>query len=81
MAIIDDLLAANQASLPTHQHRPDPRPVRRLVVLTCMDARIDVFAVEDGVQVFERLEKELVTCLEQKGYRSVEECRGKLKEL
>ena len=37
--------------------------------------------VEDGVQVFERLEKELVTCLEQKGYRSVEECRGKLKEL
>jgi carbonic anhydrase len=45
MAIIDDLLAANQASLPTHQHRPDPRPVRRLVVLTCMDARIDVFAV------------------------------------
>lgn len=45
MALIDDLLAANQASLATHVHRRDPRPARRLAVLTCMDARIDVFAV------------------------------------
>jgi dihydroorotate dehydrogenase (fumarate) len=37
--------------------------------------------VEEGVQVFARLEKELAVCLEKKGYRSVEDCRGKLKEL
>jgi dihydroorotate dehydrogenase (fumarate) len=37
--------------------------------------------VEEGVQVFARLEKELAACLEQKGYKSVAECRGKLKEL
>jgi carbonic anhydrase len=45
MTAIDDLLAANQASLASHVHLPDARPARRLVVLTCMDARIDVFAV------------------------------------
>jgi dihydroorotate dehydrogenase (fumarate) len=37
--------------------------------------------VEEGVQVFARLEKELSACLEQRGYTSVEECRGRLKEL
>ncbi len=37
--------------------------------------------VEEGVEVFTRLEQELAACLEKKGYRSVEECRGKLKEL
>jgi dihydroorotate dehydrogenase (fumarate) len=37
--------------------------------------------VEEGVQIFDRLEKELTACLEQKGYKSVLECRGKLKEL
>jgi dihydroorotate dehydrogenase (fumarate) len=37
--------------------------------------------VEEGLQVFGRLEKELGACLEQKGYKSVEECRGRLKEL
>jgi dihydroorotate dehydrogenase (fumarate) len=37
--------------------------------------------VEEGVQVFARLEKELAACLERKGYRSISECRGKLKEL
>jgi len=37
--------------------------------------------VEEGVEVFTRLEKELAGCLEQKGYASAEECRGKLKEL
>jgi len=31
--------------------------------------------------VFARLEKELSACLEQRGYTSVEECRGRLKEL
>ena len=37
--------------------------------------------VEEGVQVFARLEKELAECLDRKGYQSAEECRGKLKEL
>jgi len=37
--------------------------------------------VEEGVQAFARLEKELTACLEQKGYQSAEACRGKLKEL
>jgi dihydroorotate dehydrogenase (fumarate) len=37
--------------------------------------------VEEGVDVFTRLEKELAACLEQKGYASADECRGKLKEL
>ena len=37
--------------------------------------------VEEGVEVFARLEKELAACLERKGYKSAEECRGRLKEL
>jgi dihydroorotate dehydrogenase (fumarate) len=37
--------------------------------------------VEEGVEVFARLEKELTACLERKGYKSPEACRGKLKEL
>jgi dihydroorotate dehydrogenase (fumarate) len=37
--------------------------------------------VEEGVHIFARLEKELAVCLEQKGYKSVQECRGRLKEL
>jgi len=45
---IDRLLAANRASA-AHSARPalidDPRPSGRLAVVTCMDARIDVFAV------------------------------------
>lgn len=43
MTQIDDLLAANEDA-----PRPaslDQRPSRRLAVVTCMDARIDVFAV------------------------------------
>jgi carbonic anhydrase len=43
MALLDELLAANEAAA-----RPtllDQRPTRRLAVVTCMDARIDVFAV------------------------------------
>ena len=43
MTLIDDLLAASEVA-----QRPDvanQRPARRLAVVTCMDARIDVFAV------------------------------------
>jgi carbonic anhydrase len=43
MTLLDELLAANEAAA-----RPaslDQRPTRRLAVVTCMDARIDVFAV------------------------------------
>jgi carbonic anhydrase len=44
MDVIDELLANNQAfaaSLP-EQHL-DVRPMRRLAIVTCMDARLDVF--------------------------------------
>ena len=37
--------------------------------------------VEEGAEVFKRLEQELAACLDKKGYASVAECRGKLKEL
>jgi dihydroorotate dehydrogenase (fumarate) len=37
--------------------------------------------VEEGVAVFARLEAELAGTLERKGYKSVDDCRGKLKEL
>lgn len=43
--------------------------------------QIGTVLVEKGVQVFTRLEQELAGCLEKKGYKSVAECRGKLKEL
>jgi carbonic anhydrase len=43
VTLIDDLLAANDAA-PRPPSR-DQRPTRRLAVVTCMDARIDVFAV------------------------------------
>ena len=43
--------------------------------------QIGTVLVEEGVEVFKRLEQELSACLDKKGYRSVEECRGKLKEL
>ena len=45
MSVIDDLVANNHAvaaSLPT-KHL-DVRPSRRLVIVTCMDSRLDVFA-------------------------------------
>jgi carbonic anhydrase len=43
---IDDLLEANRAYAAGHDRSgtDDPRPRRRLAVVTCMDARIDVFA-------------------------------------
>jgi carbonic anhydrase len=45
VSVVDDLVANNEAfaaSLPA-QHL-DVRPSRRLVVVTCMDSRLDVFA-------------------------------------
>ena len=43
MTLIDDLLAASKAA--PHPGQLDGRPARRLAVVTCMDARIDVAAV------------------------------------
>ncbi len=43
MTLLDELLAANKAV--TRPVLLDQRPTRRLAVVTCMDARIDVFAV------------------------------------
>jgi dihydroorotate dehydrogenase (fumarate) len=43
--------------------------------------QIGTALVEEGMGVFPRLVQELAACLEQKGYKSVEGCRGKLKEL
>ena len=45
MTRISDLPAANQASSAASADLADPRPRRHLAVITCMDARIDVFAV------------------------------------
>ena len=44
MAEVNRLLAANQAYAAARANVADPRPSRRLAVVTCMDARIDVFA-------------------------------------
>lgn len=43
--------------------------------------QVGTVLVEEGVEVFARLERELADCLEKKGYKSVADCRGKLKEL
>ncbi len=43
--------------------------------------QIGTVLVEEGVQVFARLEHELKACLEKKGYKTIGDCRGKLKEL
>lgn len=45
MSQIEDLLAANAGYAAARANVGDRRPGRRLAVLTCMDARIDVFAV------------------------------------
>lgn len=45
MAKVEKLLAANQAYADARASVADPRPSRRLAVVTCMDSRIDVFAV------------------------------------
>lgn len=44
MTKIAELLAANQAYVPDHAAPASARPARRLAIVTCMDARIDVFA-------------------------------------
>jgi carbonic anhydrase len=44
MTEIGSLLAANEAYAAARANVADPRPGRRLAVVTCMDARIDVFA-------------------------------------
>ncbi len=43
--------------------------------------QIGTVLVEDGVGVFTRLAQELTECLERKGYPSLMDCRGKLKEM
>ena len=45
MTEVARLLAANTAYAAARANAADPRPSRHLAVLTCMDARIDVFAV------------------------------------
>ena len=45
MTPIDDLLAANHGYAAARANVADPKPSRHLAVVTCMDARIDVFAV------------------------------------
>ena len=45
MSQIERMLAANQAYAAAHINSADARPKRRVAVVTCMDARIDVFAV------------------------------------
>jgi carbonic anhydrase len=49
MTGIDDLLAANRAHVAVGPRTTDPRPRRGMVVITCMDARIDL-AAAFGIQ-------------------------------
>lgn len=44
-ALLDRLLAANTEYVPEHVELESARPSGGLAVVTCMDARIDVFAV------------------------------------
>ena len=44
MTQISDLFAANRGYAAARESVDDPRPSRRLAIVTCMDARIDVFA-------------------------------------
>jgi carbonic anhydrase len=45
MAEINRLLAANEGYAAARANVADPRPSQHLAIVTCMDARIDVFAV------------------------------------
>jgi carbonic anhydrase len=45
MTQISQLLDANKGYAAARANVADPRPGRRIAVVTCMDARIDVFAV------------------------------------
>lgn len=47
MSEIIRLLDANQAVVEARSNVDDPKPSRRLAIVTCMDARIDVFDVFD----------------------------------
>jgi carbonic anhydrase len=44
MSEIERLLAANDGYAAARSNTGNPKPLRRLAVVTCMDARIDVFA-------------------------------------
>jgi len=44
VAVIAELLVANSGYASARANIADPRPSRRLAIVTCMDARIDVFA-------------------------------------
>jgi carbonic anhydrase len=44
MPELSRMLAANEAYAAAHPPAPGARPTRRVAVVTCMDARIDVFA-------------------------------------
>ncbi|HVA06610.1 MAG TPA: carbonic anhydrase [Acidimicrobiales bacterium] len=44
MTQIDQILAANRGYAAARANVADPRPGRHMAVVTCMDARIDVFA-------------------------------------
>lgn len=44
MSEVDRLLAANEGYAAARANVGDPRPNRHLAIVTCMDARIDVFA-------------------------------------
>ena len=44
MSEITRLLAANELYTAARANLADPRPTRKLAIVTCMDARIDVFA-------------------------------------
>jgi carbonic anhydrase len=45
MTQIAHLLAANQGYAAARANAADPRPSQHMAIVTCMDARIDVFAV------------------------------------
>ena len=45
MSEIDRLLGANEGYAAARSNVGNPKPGRRMAVVTCMDARIDVFAV------------------------------------
>ncbi|MDP9441351.1 MAG: hypothetical protein M3P34_04060 [Actinomycetota bacterium] len=51
MSEVDRLLAANAAYVSARAKVGDPCPSRRLAVVTCMDARIDVLTARDCTSV------------------------------
>ena len=57
------------------------RDVFEHVLCGASAVQIGTALVEDGVQVFERLGRELTQCLKEKAYTSLADCKGKLQEL